>query len=74
MVGSNTNCKDVLCCRVTSGIASNATLGAGSYGTIGKCDLPVSVLEKMTEKLNALAPDLVVTTGDVVPHDLWSYS
>lgn len=55
-------------------MASNTTLGAGLYGTIGKCDLPVSVLDKMAEKIKVLAPDLVFTTGDVVPHDLWSYS
>jgi hypothetical protein len=44
------------------------------YGTVSNCDAPVALLDKMTEKINELAPDTLFWTGDVVPHDVWNYS
>lgn len=72
VVGSNANCRNVLCCRADDGMADDPSkpfVAAGEYGTIGYCDVPVSVLDKMTEKVNQLAPDTLFWTGDAVPHD-----
>lgn len=55
-------------------MATDPANAAGEYGAIGYCDVPVSVLDKMTEKVNELAPDTLFWTGDVVPHDQWNYS
>ena len=43
---------------------------AGKYGTLGRCDLPLAALDLMTEAINDLAPDVLVWTGDIVPHDI----
>ena len=45
---------------------------AGEYGSLGKCDLPVAALDRMAEAINKLAPDALMWTGDVVPHDVWN--
>ena len=55
-------------------MATDPEYAAGPYGSIGKCDIPVSVLDKMTDKVNELAPDALFWTGDATPHDLWSLS
>jgi sphingomyelin phosphodiesterase len=73
-VGSNSVCDDVLCCREENGMATDPTLAAGVYGSVSFCDVPISVLDKMTEKVNELAPDTLFWTGDVAPHDQWNYS
>lgn len=69
MVGTKTNCLDFLCCRLESGMADDPQYAAGPYGSPGICDVPMSVLEKMGEKINELAPDALFWTGDVSPHD-----
>jgi len=69
VVGSNFDCNNVLCCREENGMAKDPTQGAGIYGSIAYCDVPVTVLDKITEKVNQLAPDTLFWTGDVVPHD-----
>ena len=48
--------------------------GAGPFGSIAHCDIPVSVLDKMRDKIIELQPDLLFWTGDAVPHDGWNYS
>ena len=50
-------------------MADDPSKAAGVYGSIAYCDVPVSVFDKMTEKVNELAPDTLFWTGDVVPHD-----
>lgn len=55
-------------------MAEDPSQGAGVYGSVAFCDVPVAVLDKMTEKVNQLAPDTLFWTGDVVPHDQWNYS
>jgi hypothetical protein len=67
-------CNNVLCCRIENGMATDPALAAGPYGSIAFCDVPVSVLEKMSDKVNELAPDTLFWTGDAVPHDQWNYS
>jgi len=47
---------------------------AGPYGSVAVCDAPASVLYKMADKINELAPDVLFWTGDVPPHDQWSYT
>lgn len=74
VVGSNKFCNNVLCCRAENGTPENSADGAGVYGSVAYCDSPVSMLDKMTEKINELAPDVLFWTGDVVPHDSWNYS
>jgi sphingomyelin phosphodiesterase len=41
---------------------------------MGYCDIPASVLYKMGDKINELAPDVLFYTGDVPPHDQWNYN
>lgn len=55
-------------------MAKDPKKAAGVYGTVSNCDVPVALLDKMTEKINELAPDTLFWTGDVVPHDIWNYS
>jgi len=74
LVGSNNECDNVLCCRLEDGMATDPAKAAGPYGFPGVCDVPVSVLDKMTVKVNELAPDTLFWTGDVAPHDQWNYS
>ena len=69
VVGSNYDCRNVLCCRAEDGMAEDPAKGAGKYGSVAYCDVPVIVLDKMTEKVNQLEPDTLFWTGDVVPHD-----
>ena len=52
VVGSNNDCRNVLCCRAEDGMATDPTKAAGVYGSAAYCDVPVSVLDKMTEKVN----------------------
>jgi len=50
-------------------MATDPTKGAGPYGSVSKCDTPLSTLEKMAETINSLKPDVLFWTGDVSPHD-----
>lgn len=73
-VGYSVDCGDILCCRVESGLPANSTDSSGPYGSMGWCDVPPSVLYKMGEKINELAPEVLFWTGDVPPHDQWNYN
>lgn len=68
-VGSATKCHNVMCCRADDGYPTDPSLQAGAYGSLAYCDVPVTVLDKMTEKVNELAPDALFWGGDAVPHD-----
>lgn len=52
VVGANNECKNVLCCRAENGMAKDPNKAAGVYGTVSNCDVPVALLDKMTEKIN----------------------
>jgi len=73
-VGSNTKCNKPMCCRADDGYPTDPADQAGPYGTLGYCDVPTVVLDKMGDKVNELAPDALFWTGDAVPHDQWNYS
>ena len=62
------------CCRASEGYPVYEDMQAGEYGSLGKCDLPVAALDRMAEAINELAPDALMWTGDVVPHDIWNQS
>lgn len=47
-IGTKVDCDDVLCCRKDSGIAGPGERAAGPFGALGSCDIPVSVLDKMS--------------------------
>lgn len=64
----------MLCCRHVDGYPSDPWLQAGPYGSLAQCDVPVSVLYKMGDKINELAPDAIFWTGDITPHDMWNQS
>jgi len=75
-VGSNSICNNMLCCRYQDGFSKSddPKQSAGPYGTLALCDVPPSVLYKMADKINELAPDTIIWGGDVTPHDLWNQS
>lgn len=73
-VGSRTECNNMLCCRHSDGYSKDPKLQAGPYGSLAKCDIPPSVLFKMGDKINELAPDALFWTGDITPHDMWNQS
>jgi hypothetical protein len=55
-------------------VSAYPELTAGPYGIVGKCDIPVAALDRMTVKINEIAPDILFWTGDIVPHDMWQQS
>lgn len=73
-VGAAIDCGDILCCRAEFGFPTDPSNAAGEFGELVWCDIPKSVIGKMTEKVNELAPDAYMWTGDGPPHDQWAYS
>ena len=71
-VGANMYCNNMICCRHEDGYPSDPAMQAGPYGAMGMCDIPPSVLFKMGDKINDLAPDAIFWTGDITPHDMWN--
>jgi len=63
-------CGMPMCCRSSDGVAERIIGGKfGSY----RCDLPLEVFEDMlTHIRDNVKPDIVVITGDLAPHNLWS--
>ena len=45
--GSNAACNEPLCCRITDGVPSNPSNGAGRWGDYRKCDTPRQTIESM---------------------------
>lgn len=45
--GSNADCKELMCCRMTDGPAPTATQAAGKWGDYRNCDTPLRTLEHM---------------------------
>lgn len=67
--GSDPACKDPLCCR---GKKLPQGQGAGYWGTLSRCDLPLHTLENLLQHLAADGPyDMAYWTGDIPAHDVW---
>jgi len=65
---SEADCGLPVCCRDAKGVVK---LPAGFYGSYN-CDLPQNTLEDMLAFIsNDIKPDIVLWTGDNVPHDIW---
>ena len=50
-------------------MADDPSQAAGPYVSVAFCGVPITVLDKMTEKVNELAPNTLFWTGDFLPHD-----
>lgn len=67
-VGSEAECGDVICCHEHG---KNVTRAAGKFGDY-KCDTPGRTVRSLLNSLNGV--DMVVFTGDMAAHDVWSES
>ena len=79
MVGSKTDCSYIICCRNDSSHKFNREdmLEAGYWGSFGEygCDIPLRTFDSMVNFVaEVIKPDVVLWTGDVVPHDIWNQS
>ncbi|RZF32884.1 hypothetical protein LSTR_LSTR004275 [Laodelphax striatellus] len=72
--GSNADCKEPLCCRLTNGPAKDAASAAGPWGDYRKCDTPKRTVDNMFQHIAATHPDIdyILWTGDLPPHDVWN--
>lgn len=79
LVGSKTDCNFILCCRSDSSHKFNRenSTQAGYWGSFGDfgCDIPIRTFDSMVNFVaDVIKPDVVLWTGDVVPHDIWNQS
>lgn len=72
--GSNADCKEPLCCRLTNGPAPNPAAAAGRWGDYRKCDTPKRTVDNMLTHISTTHPDIdyILWTGDLPPHDVWN--
>lgn len=72
--GSNADCNEPLCCRLTNGPAPNAASAAGRWGDYRKCDTPKRTIDNMLQHISSTHPDIdyILWTGDLPPHDVWN--
>ncbi|KAL0268955.1 UNVERIFIED_CONTAM: hypothetical protein PYX00_010720 [Menopon gallinae] len=72
--GSNADCSEPLCCRLTNGPAANREAAAGRWGDYRKCDTPQRTIDHMLQHISATHPDIdyIIWTGDIPPHDVWN--
>lgn len=72
--GSNAECNEPLCCRLTNGPAPNKKAAAGRWGDYRKCDTPKRTVDNMLEHIAHTHPDIdyILWTGDLPPHDVWN--
>ncbi|KAK6631215.1 hypothetical protein RUM43_014312 [Polyplax serrata] len=72
--GSNADCNEPLCCRLTNGPAINKETAAGRWGDYRKCDTPQRTIDHMLQHISATHPDIdyIIWTGDIPPHDVWN--
>lgn len=74
VTGASTTCDDVICCRESDGFPNDTSIQAGPLGSFG-CDIPIDVVTKMGEFINAeVNPDVILWGGDVTPHDQYGYT
>ncbi|CAG9816256.1 unnamed protein product [Phaedon cochleariae] len=74
MEGSNADCSEPLCCRLTNGPANSKETAAGKWGDYRKCDSPKITVDNMLQHIQETHPDIdyILWTGDLPPHDIWN--
>ncbi|XP_072401244.1 sphingomyelin phosphodiesterase isoform X1 [Diabrotica undecimpunctata] len=74
MEGSNADCAEPLCCRLTNGPATSKESAAGKWGDYRKCDTPKITVDHMLQHIQETHPDIdyILWTGDLPPHDIWN--
>ncbi|PNF24994.1 hypothetical protein B7P43_G07965 [Cryptotermes secundus] len=72
--GTNADCKEPLCCRLTNGPARSPQTAAGRWGDYRKCDTPKQTVDHMLQHISSTHPDIdyILWTGDLPPHDVWN--
>lgn len=72
--GSNADCNEPLCCRLSSGRPSNPNAAAGKWGDYRKCDTPKRTVDNMLSHIADTHNDIdyILWTGDLPPHDVWN--
>lgn len=72
--GSNADCNEPLCCRLTSGRPASPGAGAGKWGDYRKCDTPKRTIDHMMQHISSTHQDIdyIIWTGDLPPHDVWN--
>ncbi|CDW73147.1 saposin b domain-containing protein [Stylonychia lemnae] len=67
-LGADSTCQRIICCRADD-MTSDNSRKAGLYGEY-QCDSPEKLLRSMADYINSVVkPDLIIWTGDSVPHD-----
>ena len=54
--GSNADCNEPLCCRLTNGPAAKKEKAAGRWGDYRKCDTPQRTIDHMLQHISATHP------------------
>lgn len=54
--GTNADCKEPLCCRLTNGPALSAQTAAGRWGDYRKCDSPKRTVDHMLQHITSTHP------------------
>ncbi|KAL5287221.1 SMPD1 family protein [Megaselia abdita] len=74
MEGSNADCNEPLCCRLSSGRPTNPNSAAGKWGDYRKCDSPKRLIDNMLSHISDTHNDIdyIIWTGDLPPHDIWN--
>ncbi|XP_037946445.1 sphingomyelin phosphodiesterase isoform X2 [Teleopsis dalmanni] len=72
--GSNADCNEPLCCRLSSGRPANPNAAAGKWGDYRKCDTPKRTVDNMLAHIADTHKDIdyILWTGDLPPHDVWN--
>ncbi|XP_034650658.1 sphingomyelin phosphodiesterase isoform X1 [Drosophila subobscura] len=72
--GSNADCNEPLCCRLSSGRPATPNAAAGKWGDYRKCDTPKRTVDHMLAHIAETHKDIdyILWTGDLPPHDVWN--
>jgi sphingomyelin phosphodiesterase len=71
--GSVADCLDPLCCRKQSTPSGRNSTGAGYWGDLRNCDIPLWTVENMFEYISMNEKfDFIYWTGDLPPHNVWN--
>ncbi|XP_055686380.1 sphingomyelin phosphodiesterase isoform X1 [Lutzomyia longipalpis] len=72
--GSNAECNEPLCCRITNGMPSTPNGAAGKWGDYRKCDTPQRTVDHLLHHIATTHTDIdyILWTGDLPPHDVWN--